>query len=68
MRLGGGGGFIKEVGEGLMIWWDLVDLLLVKKNLNCVEVLYELWILEELIMCEAGNDIVGKARRVRDSR
>ena len=51
-----------------MIRWDLVDLLLVKKNLNCVEVLYELWILEELIVCEAGNDIVRKARRVRDSR
>ena len=51
-----------------MIWQDLVDLLLVKENLNCVDVLHKLRILEELIVCEVGNDIIGKARRVRDSR
>ena len=56
------------MGEGLTIWQDLVDLLPVKKNLNCVDVLHELWILEELVVCEVGNDIIRKARRVRDSR
>ena len=56
------------MGEGLTIWQDLVDLLPVKENLNRVDILHELRILEELVVCEAGNDIIGKARRVRDSR
>ena len=33
-----------------MIWWDFVDLLLVKKNLNCVDILCKLQALEELIV------------------